>query len=503
MGSFLNLKIASFNCRGLNDEVKRRAVFEIFEKSDYTIILLQETKLEPSQHHEVKSEWKKGPILLNSMMGKKRGTGILFNTQQVKLLNDIYDSDSRIISADINFYGSKLHIVNTYFPNDTPEQYRFIQSTYKYLMSDFPIIWGGDCNMTTNNRIDRWPPRSSNDAHVFHLNRVLDTFNLVDTCRVLFPNDIFFTYRKIANGSCTMSRIDKLFASKNFETCKYSQVDCEFSDHDIIECQLQYQSKLILGRGTWRNNVRLYSKENFLEKFQNCWDEFKDKKRGMYYNNFTKWWNEVKYVIKLMMIEYGKTVSLYEKREINMMRNTLDHLLQLVKNEPENKQYVKQYFDYKNKLSKSQLKKSKEKFFKENVGKFLNGDCPTQEFFQTFKRKTDPNSKIIHKLKDEEGVEKADTYEILKIGENFYKELYSKKIMNSNRDLEESFLENINRFPQEYAGMIVAVITSDEVWMAIKSFKDGKMPGPDGLSIEFYKKVWPIIKDELTKLYNT
>ena len=118
MGSFLNLKIASFNCRGLNDEVKRRAVFEIFEKSDYTIILLQETKLEPSQHHEVKSEWKKGPILLNSMMGKKRGTGILFNTQQVKLLNDIYDSDSRIISADINFYGSKLHIANTYFPNE-------------------------------------------------------------------------------------------------------------------------------------------------------------------------------------------------------------------------------------------------------------------------------------------------------------------------------------------------------------------------------------------------
>ena len=45
--TFVNLKIGSLNCRGLNDHNKRQLLFSKFKQSDCTIICLQETKLHP------------------------------------------------------------------------------------------------------------------------------------------------------------------------------------------------------------------------------------------------------------------------------------------------------------------------------------------------------------------------------------------------------------------------------------------------------------------------
>ena len=67
--SFTNIKIASFNCKGLNDKRKRTSIFDYFMKSDITIVCLQETKLNPSKEFSCVSEWKKGPAFFNSVPG--------------------------------------------------------------------------------------------------------------------------------------------------------------------------------------------------------------------------------------------------------------------------------------------------------------------------------------------------------------------------------------------------------------------------------------------------
>ncbi len=84
MNSLINVSVSSLNVRGINDPVKRRLLFNSFENSKTTIFLLQETKLDPSQHLEVSNEWKNGPIFLNSVFGKQSGTIVLFNTFQVR-----------------------------------------------------------------------------------------------------------------------------------------------------------------------------------------------------------------------------------------------------------------------------------------------------------------------------------------------------------------------------------------------------------------------------------
>ena len=66
------------------------------------------------------------------------------------------------------------------------------------------------------------------------------------------------------------------------------------------------------------------------------------------------------------------------------------------------------------------------------------------------------------------------------------------------------FLREVKKIPSDsyLVKMLLAKITVEELWEVILSFKEGKAPGPDGLTIEFYKIVFPIIKRDLLKLYN-
>ena len=57
--------------------------------------------------------------------------------------------------------------------------------------------------------------------------------------------------------------------------------------------------------------------------------------------NINKWWLEAKYDIKRMLKSYGKTASISERREINMMKHTLDTLLKIMTDHPKNKTCVK------------------------------------------------------------------------------------------------------------------------------------------------------------------
>ena len=145
----------------------------------------------------------------------------------------------------------------------------------------------------------------------------------------------------------------------------------------------------------------------------------------------------------------------------------------------------------------------KERILKENTDKHFFGDRPTKEFFENFKRKTNPESKVIFEMKDEFGVAKHETQDILEIGRAYYKNLFSKKEFMENQNLESSFFENVKTVPARYLHILEMPISIQEIDDAIKSFKEGKVPGVDGLSIEFYKKVFSIIKNDLVLLFNS
>ena len=116
MGSVNALKVGSLNCQGINDYYTRMALFHYLKESDLSIILLQETKLKPELEYTYINKWHDGNCIFNSTIGSKSGTAILINSRVVKLLlgSKMIDVEGRVIAVDIEVYGVRVHLVNSY-----------------------------------------------------------------------------------------------------------------------------------------------------------------------------------------------------------------------------------------------------------------------------------------------------------------------------------------------------------------------------------------------------
>ena len=67
------------------------------------------------------------------------------------------------------------------------------------------------------------------------------------------------------------------------------------------------------------------------------------------------------------------------------------------------------------------------------------------------------------------------------------------------------FLNNIAPVSgcDSYMKFLMEPFSLQEIWDAIVSFLNGKSPGPDGMSIEFYKAVFEVIKHDLRRVLNS
>ena len=70
----------------------------------------------------------------------------------------------------------------------------------------------------------------------------------------------------------------------------YNQENTGFSDHNLIKTSVSFKSNIERGPGVWKNNVRYYSDESFLEEFSNFWTECKELNSALYVQDITKWW---------------------------------------------------------------------------------------------------------------------------------------------------------------------------------------------------------------------
>ena len=85
---------------------------------------------------------------------------------------------------------------------------------------------------------------------------------------------------------------------------------------------------------------------------------------------------------------------------------------------------------------------------------------------------------------------------------NFYVELYNENSPNDSQD--NLFLRNINipKLDEQERNICEGKLTVNECYEALKSFSDGKSPGNDGLTVEFYKCFWSVVGTNLTNSLN-
>ena len=111
------LSIQTRNVDGLNDNSKRRKLFQLLIHAKQSIFLLQETH----SSAEIESAWRidwPGEILFCHGSRRSRGTAILFKKNIfVTIKKHFADDSGRFQIVDMEYMGKFISLVNIYGPN--------------------------------------------------------------------------------------------------------------------------------------------------------------------------------------------------------------------------------------------------------------------------------------------------------------------------------------------------------------------------------------------------
>ncbi len=125
---------------------------------------------------------------------------------------------------------------------------------------------------------------------------------------------------------------------------------------------------------------------------------------------------------------------------------------------------------------------------------------PDISFFAKLEKKSQSKNNI-SQLQDEEGNLKTTSEEMLKIAENYYTKLFSTSVTQRAKQLQ--LLKNIDKkLSAKARHMLDAPLTHEELLETVLKLLKNKSPGPDGITAEFYKKFWYLLKDHYMEYIN-
>ena len=258
-----SLTIGSLNCRGLEDNLKRRDSFDWLKKKRFDICLLQETHSVLITNKQWETEWGYKAIFSN-YNSRSRGVAILINnTINHDINGKLIDDNGRYIILDITVQNKKMTLVTIYGPNNDDPTF-FEELEEKIINFDnSTVIIGGDWNVVQNFGKDTLNcVKLNNPGANEKVLETKETLNLVDIWRDRNPGERKYTWR---GRNSKMSRLDYFLVSEDIAeiTCNTSIKPGYRTDHSLIsiEISLINQQK---GRGTWKFNNSLLQDRDYV-----------------------------------------------------------------------------------------------------------------------------------------------------------------------------------------------------------------------------------------------
>ena len=451
---------------------------------------LQETYSKPQDELIWQNDWgDKNQAVFNSNAEISRkadaGTAILLNHPSLHFGNIRKDGGGRILAAEIRCDSFVFQVVNVYaYHSSYPKQKRegFFNQIYDFANINLTKILRGDFNCVENPTLDRHPAKISNNTESKHLTELVQIYKMFD-CATKLQQTKHTYFSEISS-----SRIDRIYASNDVNVVSVRVSPNHFSDHNVLIAQVNIPLQASRGKGYWKNNVKCYENETFLNDLETKWKIWKKQQKSL---SLVEWWIQVKNKVKKLVIEHSARL----KQENLAIENNIKQQLEQLANLPN----FKLYSELKKKLAKLQIESFRKKLLKNEQLFQYSNNLATKEFFKQFLQKR--QNVTIDELIDDGGISKTTPIDLAEHFQRFYTKLYSCDQINP---LEQNFfLNNLDVGLSDQQKQYLQNDLSDfEIETAISQMAKGKAPGPDGLSVEFYTRCWPIVKHDFVNLLN-
>ena len=496
------LKLASYNVRGLRDNAKRNKVFGYLKNKNYDIILLQETHCEKNGQQKWEADWD-GKIYHNFGTNRSKGAAVLINKNITS--NDDYtitskhdETDGRQVMIELKYNNQEYIIICIYAPNIPDERKTFFKRLNNKIKSitsntETNILMGGDFNCVMNNRKDRTNITKNHDPGQTEIHELLETHNLEDIWRRRNPEKASYTW----NGGlirANKSRIDYWLISKsnNAKVNDANIIDPPFSDHSLIDLTIK-SSNNDRGPGVWMMNVEVLKSPIFDLCFRETWKRAIETKPE--YTDYRIWWDKLKRDIKELAIWVSRENSYSRKAEISDVEAEIAKIKDKAGQEERES-------DLKTKLNELYDAKYEGEKIRSRLQWWEEGEKSSRYFFALEKIRA--QNKIWTEIYDKDGKIVEGIENIQQVQQDFYKDLYTSQNIPHEEDKFNEFLNCLTqKLTEEEKEELEKDISIHEMEKAIQLMPNNKSPGLDGIPIEFYKKYWNLIGEEVHSTITT
>ena len=504
----IDINIYSLNCNGLNDDVKRKAVFEKLKKKGDGIFMLQETHCTTENEQKWRREWGNHMYFSNGTSNARGVAIIITGNYEYRVLRLERDNEGRFLILEIERKGAVYTIGNIYAPTrnfERDQQQCFTNFTAKLeLMQNIHTILGGDLNLYMNPRLDKLdnsPDYNDNRNFRADVCSFVETNNIVDVWRTINPDKRCFTWHR----GDKRSRLDYLLTSEHLLNF-IDDVDILpgiQSDHSLLKLSLKTGNKHEKGRGFWKFNSSLLHDPVYVDKIKNVIRETAQNYEGL--EDKRMLWEIIKLEIRTQTIPYCVMKKRQKEKTERDLNKKFTTLFEKVNSGARiEKETWQEFSQVKLQLDNLERERARGVIIRSKAQWVEEGEKNTSYFLRL--EKHNYCNKLITKLKVGENLI-TDPIQILDEGQNFYQNLYSENVGHDEshmREIGNTFtntdsLPKINAIQQEHCERLM---TENDLLKSLKAFKNGKTPGTDGLNAEFYKFFWHDIKQFLLASIN-
>lgn len=496
------LNVVTLNAKGLNVPEKRRMLLNEMRHMKADIVLIQETHFREDKFPILKNRYYPTAYHSTHIAAKSRGVSIQISASiPWTLVDKKSDQAGRFLFIKGMIGSTKVTIANFYAPNE--HQDTFMKRHLKTLQnfSEGQLIVGGDLNIPLIPAEDTSTGSSSvTRGTLREMSLALHTAQLIDTWRLFHPGERDYTF--FSRPHQVYSRIDFLLVPHNqLRAIKHTAIgSITWSDHAPVSMQYDLSDYFKSQRKPWRLN------ESLLQDPAIVADVSKEISHYFHTNtieesDFGLTWEAHKAVIRGVLIKHGSRVKKQKSAQLASLFDKLHKLESAHKTTPSRplgseldtiRMQITDLLQFK---AKAALQISRKKIYESGnkCGRLLAQSLKTQN-----------TASYIPHINSSTGRRAALPQQITQEFRSYYENLYNLNMTQPSPEKIAEYLAN-SKLPSlstETRDILDEPITLTDIQLAIKNTKQGKAPGPDGLTLQYYKTLLPSLGQYLTKLFN-
>lgn len=496
------LNIVTLNAKGLNVPEKRRMLLNDMKRMKADIVLLQETHFRDDKLPILKNRHYPTVYHSTHSEAKSRGVSIQISAKVPwSLVDKKTDTAGRFLFLKGLIGSTKVTIANFYVPNS--HQDLFLKRHLELLQgfTEGQLIVGGDLNFPLTPVEDTSTGTSSSPRGT--RKRILSALHaaqLIDAWRLFHPGERDYTF--FSRPHQAYSRIDLfLIPHSQLQAVKGSAIgSITWSDHAPVTMQYTLNDFYRGQKSPWRLNESLLQDPEIVADLT--------KEISHYFHSNTTddgdgglIWEAHKAVIRGILIKHGARLKQHRSAQLSTLLDKLHKLESKHKQTPTNSLGSEldtirtQITDLLHFKAKAALQISRKKIYESGnkCGRLLAQSLKSQK-----------TASYIPHIQSPTGQKVTLPQHITQTFRSYYEALYNLNMPQPTRERIDKYIadSNMPTLPTTTRDLLEEPITLTDIQLAIKSTKQGKAPGPDGLTVQYYKTLLPSLGQHLIKLFN-